>query len=399
MLGLLLAVSSVCLTLLILEVVVRFLPTPYNAASGEFYACHNSLGWTGAPNFQGVIEDPAFRQEVTFNSLGMYDTDHSLEKAPRTFRILMLGDSFIQAVQVSEVATAHQVLEDHLNEQTSQPHFEVLSSGVINWGTNQQLIYYREQGRRFQPDLVLVSLYIGNDLSDNLPGNVLTTKGRNCYAPYFAVCNDELTPKSLTYAPGISHMQNNCSPLRRTWINSMGTLYQHSRLYQQIEPLIVANYPRQQFGNTYPLTFTPLYLPNEETELDQAWQITEETIAQLHQEVIADKIQFAVVLISPDIIIRLGALSPAEQAVFLRDNPDFAEAQLGRPNQRLADFLNKQNIPFIDLTQPMIEHWATQGIPLYLLGEGHWTVEGNRVAGELLAQWLIKDNHVPQRIP
>jgi hypothetical protein len=391
---LLLVLISVGVTFFALELLVRFLPPPYSPDTGPIFTCHHSLGWIGTPNFHGVLEDANFQQELIFNSLGMHDTEHSLGKPPHTFRILMLGDSFVHAVQVSEEASAHQVLEDYLNEQkqTDSFSFDVISGGVVNWGTNQQLIYYREQGRRFQPDLVLFMFYLGNDFSDNLPGNALTIKGFNCYAPYFALCDDKLNPEPLIYAPGISHLQDNCSPARRTLINSLGTLYQYSRLYQQIEPLFVANRPRQQFGLAYPQAFSALYLPNDEAELEQAWQVTLATIAQLQQEVEADGVQFAVALISPEIIIRLGLLSPAEQEVFLRDNPNFAKAQVDRPNRRLAEFLSHQNIPFIDLTTPMIEHLAANSIPLYLLGEGHWTVEGNRVAADILAQWLAQND-------
>ncbi len=392
--GFLLALVSVCITLFFLEIVARFLPPPHNADLGKIFACHHRLGWTGAPNFQGVLEDPNFRQELTFNSLGMHDTEHTPEKAPNTFRILMLGDSFVHAVQVSEASTAHQILEDYLNErtQTSQLYFEVISSGVVNWGTNQQLIYYREQGRRFQPDLVLLMFFIGNDFLDNLPGNAMTVQGFNCYTPYLVLCDGELNPNPLTYAPGISHLQNNCSPARRILINSLGKLYQYSRLYQQIEPLIVAKRPRQQFGRAYPTSYAALYLANDEVELAQAWQTTQAIIVQLQREVEADGAQFAVAIISPEIIVRLGALSPAEQEIFLTDNPTFVEAQLNRPNQALAEFLNSQNVPFIDLTPPMIEYLAANGMPLYLLGEGHWNAEGNRVVADILAQWLAQND-------
>jgi hypothetical protein len=391
---LLLVLISVGVTFFALEILARFLPPPYNPDTGPIFTCHNSLGWIGTPNFDGVLEDVNFQQKLTFNSLGMHDTEHALEKPPHTSRILMLGDSFVHAVQVSEEDSAHQVLEKYLSEQkqTDSFSFEIISGGVVNWGTNQQLIYYREQGRRFQPDLVLLMFYLGNDFSDNLPGNVLTIKGFNCYAPYFALCHEKLNPDPLIYAPGISSLQDNCSPRRRILINSLGWLYQHSRLYQQIEPLLIANRPRRKFGQAYPQAFSALYLPNDEAELEQAWQVTLATIAQLQQEVESDGSQFAVALISPEIIIRLGLLSPAEQEIFLRDNPTLAKAQVDRPNRRLAEFLGHQNIPYVDLTTPMIEHLAANSIPLYLLGEGHWTVEGNRVAADILAQWLTQND-------
>lgn len=386
--GLLLATLSVCLTLFLLEIAVRLLPPPYPPGTGAIYACNKTLGWIGKPNFHEIFEDANFRQELTFNSLGMYDTEHSLAKPDNTFRILFLGDSFVHAIQVEEAATAHQVLENKLNEQGTNS-FEVISSGVINWGTNQELVYYREQGRQFQPNLVLLMVYLGNDLQDNLPGNVMTVNGFNCYAPYFTLCDGDLAPSPLTYAPGVSKIEDNCAPSRWFLINSIGKLYQHSRLYQQLEPLIVANRPRQGFGKNYPLAFAALYLPNEEPELVQAYQITQATITQLRQEVEADDAQFAVALISPWPIIQIGLLSPAEQEFFLKENPQFSDAEPDRPNRRMAEFLTHQEIPFIDLTQPMLNYSAAHNrVPLYIIGEGHWTEEGNQVAAQVLAEWL-----------
>ena len=390
--GTLLALVSIGVTLLALELGTRFLPPPYPVESGRIFQCDETLGWTGAPNFEGVFEDPNFRQALHFNALGMHDTKHPFDKTPDTVRILMLGDSFVHAVQVDEASTAHQVLEERLNEQTSSSRVEVISSGVVNWGTNQELIFYRVDGRRFQADLVLLMFYIGNDLLDNLPGNALTSNGFNCYAPYFALCEGQLAAAPLTYAPGVSRLDQNCSPARRVLINGLGRLYQHSRLYQQLEPLIRTNRPRQQFGQAYASPYSALYFTTDEAELEQAWQITQATLAQLRQEVEADGAQFAVALISPEIVVRLARLSPAEQEAFLQTNPIFAEAQIDRPNQRLADFLNGQAIPFIDLTGPMIDHLAATGLPLYLVGEGHWTAEGNRVAGETLSHWLLEND-------
>ena len=88
-----------------------FVPDPKDQ---EFYVPNNALGWMGTPYFEGELKDPEFRQQVKFNSLGMYDTEHTLEKPANTFRILILGDSFVQAIHVAESETSHQVLENNV---------------------------------------------------------------------------------------------------------------------------------------------------------------------------------------------------------------------------------------------------------------------------------------------
>ncbi|NEP85014.1 MAG: hypothetical protein F6K39_47110, partial [Okeania sp. SIO3B3] len=311
-----LALVSLCASLLLVEFAARWLAPPYATETGELFSCHPQLGWTGTPHFAGTLEGPGFEQALQFNSQGMHDTDHPV--ASDNPRVLMLGDSFVHAVQVAEVDTAHQQLENRLG-------MEVISAGVVNWGTNQQLLYYQTQGRLCQPDTVLLMVYLGNDILDNLPGNVLTIDGVNCYAPYFALCNDILTP--LTYAPGFSRLDGSCN--RQVFINGMGWMYQHSAVYRQLEPLIIANQPRQAFGQAYPSAFSALYISPPEEVLSQGWEVMQATITHLHAEVVADGAQLGVVIISPDVVVRLGALPPDAQQEFLADNPLFGEADLG----------------------------------------------------------------------
>ena len=59
--------------------------------------------------------------------------------------------------------------ERSLNEVLDTP-VEVINTSVDNWGTDQQLVYYREEGRRFEADLVLLAFCMCNDVINNYPG-------------------------------------------------------------------------------------------------------------------------------------------------------------------------------------------------------------------------------------
>ncbi len=390
---------SVVSALFLLEFITRLLPSPYPdersvpaGQSTDVLQCDGELGWIGQPNFNGALKlTDDYQVDLRFNETGMHDTDHRLQKPANVFRILMLGDSFVHAVQVEESVTAHQILEDSLNEMFGgSPRIEVISGGVTGWGTGQQLLYYREQGRFFEPDLVLLMFFLGNDFENNLPGHGLTLQGVNCYAPYFAMCGGEINPEPLLYAPGVGDTQNECADYRRALNNIFGELYQYSRLYQKIEPLIVTNYPRQIFGETYPSPFWALYMPESDPKLKQAWQVTELMIGQLQREVEADGATLAVVFFPWGIVIDFSALSPAEQQAVLADNPIFTNIDLHQPHQRLAEFFTDQQISFLNLTEPMITHRRQNQTPLYFFGDSHWTVEGNRFVGDTLAAWLIE---------
>jgi len=165
-----LASMSLLLTLGFMEAGLRLyyrLDPSYNF---QIVKPHPVLGWTLIPNSEFVWEgqpaQPAcmdFSVEVFANSMGFFDTEHEPAKPDDTIRIEMLGDSFIQAMQIPFEARASQVLESRLNADltpqiTPSRQFEVLNFGVNSFSTGQIYLAYREFGTQFEPDYVMVLL-------------------------------------------------------------------------------------------------------------------------------------------------------------------------------------------------------------------------------------------------
>lgn len=394
---LLLALTGILLALLILEVGVRLLlpPAPPSFQNyGDTYVCSPTVGWLGRPKYQRFITTEEFSHLVQFNSNGMYDTEHTLEKPDNVFRILWGGDSFGQSLQVEESQTAHQQLEDLLNQRLGNPDrsFEVISTGVMGWGTAQELVYYREQGNQYQPDLVLLLFYIGNDAGDNLPGHALTVDGFNCFAPYFPVCNGHLDPEPWYYIPGFDPAWHSCSATHKWMTARLGLIQQNSYLFARIEPLLLSLKPPRNYGREFGSPSAALYLPQESEEEQYGWQVTEGLLSQFNHEVRADAVGFGVVLISPREAVMLSLFTEEQRTAFYQYAPVFADAEIDRPNRRLAAFFRDQNIPMVDLQQPMIDYIAQTGTQLYLDIDSHWTVAGNRLAAELVFAWLVDNN-------
>jgi len=101
------------------------------------------------------------------NWLGFKDVDHELEKPPGRFRILLLGDSFVEGVQVAPERHMARLLE----ELAAQDGFslEVVAMGISGYGQSHELATYESLGRGFDPDLV-VAFFCPNDLWNNLVG-------------------------------------------------------------------------------------------------------------------------------------------------------------------------------------------------------------------------------------
>jgi lysophospholipase L1-like esterase len=121
----------------------------------------NRLGWKHAPNTRKIfVNEFGERAEVSLNEHGHRGAAYPLAKDPKKYRILVLGDSFTEGVQVGEDDVFTALLE------RSNPHFQVLNAGVGGYGTVQEYLYLESSGLKHNPDLVLLMVF-DNDLSDN----------------------------------------------------------------------------------------------------------------------------------------------------------------------------------------------------------------------------------------
>jgi len=376
----LLAVGGVLVALVLLEFGARLLPPPYDDVGDTADVCSNQLGWRGRPLFETTVATDDYVHDLKLNGDGMHDEAHTQPKPENTYRIMMFGDSFIRAHQVRHEETAHQVLEDLLNGQESSQHFEVISAGVDAWGTGQELLYYRSEGRDYQPDLALLMFYIGNDIGDNLPGRGLTLNGRNCYTPYFVLCGGQLDAAPWLFAPGVNPPIDECPFGKKVVSNVLGRIYQSSRLYAQLEPLVATSPPGVSAME---------YYVEENEYFEYALQLTIALIKQLQEEVRKDGGEFAVVLISPSDLIEFTLMSSSEREAVYQRLPFMRRAgEIPSPNQFLADELSNEGIEVLDLLPPFVEYSDRTGELLRFEQDKHWNVAGNRLAAESIYKWL-----------
>ena len=76
-----------------------------------------------------------------------------------TIRIAVLGDSFVDALQVMLEERITEILEGDLG-------VEVLNFGLEGSGTDIQLLRWRSIVRQYEPDLVILVFFEGNDVSE-----------------------------------------------------------------------------------------------------------------------------------------------------------------------------------------------------------------------------------------
>ncbi|MBI1880205.1 MAG: SGNH/GDSL hydrolase family protein [Chloroflexi bacterium] len=366
----------------------QFLGRPYTEDNGDLWQCDRLLGWRGKPNTSTEINTEGYIHEFVRNSAGMHDQEHQREKPEGVFRILVIGDSFVEARQVAKSQTSSSILETALNSDDSNLRYEVISAGASAWGPAQELMYFRSEGKFFSPDLVLGFWYPANDLLDVLPDHRMTFAGTNCYAPYFAICNEAFDPEPWFSSPGISPALNNCSPIKKLAANALHQLYLHSRLYQHLEPLLAGYQPRIRYN----FNFSPWLEGTPDPILDYAYTVTDHIYAELNDETARIGGKVALVVVPVKEAIYYEADGSARQQLEVQ-YPSLKDSNPRLPNQRLSSLMAARSIPVFDLQPSFAAHLKGGGGVLYGDVDSHWNVPGNQLAGQLIAQWLI-DNHL-----
>jgi lysophospholipase L1-like esterase len=153
--------------------------------AAEFVVLEAGLRWHGgseaSPGFQKLfMQDPRvghrlspgawtryttpeFSTHIAINPQGVRDDQPIGPKAPDETRIVMLGDSLVLSVQVELQETFAKQLERGLQAQDPSRTWRVINAGVQGYGPVDEWLFYKHVVDAFDPDLVLVMAFVGND--------------------------------------------------------------------------------------------------------------------------------------------------------------------------------------------------------------------------------------------
>lgn len=126
-----------------------------------YFQPDEDIGWKMHPDFEfdwrgrntACVE---FETQIQTNSWGFRDIDWSAEKPDNTIRIAVIGDSFVEALQVDVQDRATELLEKSLHEAYPDREFEVMNFGVSNYSLGQMALVYENEVAQFEPDYVFV---------------------------------------------------------------------------------------------------------------------------------------------------------------------------------------------------------------------------------------------------
>jgi lysophospholipase L1-like esterase len=375
--------------LIALEIGFRILyPDPSPKLVNQGLQFHPTYGLAFTPGAEGW--NTSLRGEystyITINNKGLRGQEYPYTKEAGTFRILVLGDSFTAGLQVPEEETFAKLLEARLNQHDPKTRFEVINAGIIGYGTDKELAYYAHEGYKYQPDLVLLAFFTGNDITDNIWYSLYELKENELVPVPPSPHEDNLTPNWAKDGSLFKKIRN--------------FLYTHSRLYSvSIELLTLSavqrvpavaqwlvslgfvelTRPMVNYGNLYAFRYLP----------DEAWETTRALLVRLNQEVEVHGSQLLVVSLPDETdvdeerrreILETYAHLTKQEAL-----------QGPRPTDRLAEILQQAGIAYVQLLPALQAYHRQSQSPLYYKYDGHWTPAGHQVAGQAIYEYLVQN--------
>lgn len=326
-------------------------------------------------------EDLEFRVPVTINRLGWHDVEREPQKRPGTFRILLLGDSFVEALQVPLGENLARRLEQRLNRRGSR-RYEVLNMGVSGYGTAGELLAYRRYGRAYRPDLVLLAFYPGNDVRNNSPAleTVLVPQYGADGAPVRIVPRAERPRASGGWASRILFSSQLVQFVRRL------VLTRHPALAGFLVRcgVLRAEALRPAPGRDGIPVDYGVYAREPSAPWQEAWRHTWELLAALRRDVRADGADLALLVVgsreqaAPEAWREAVAANPAMRAVAW---------DLEGPERRVLQWCSDNGVRCLRLSEVFAARGAA-GAPLHFPRDGHWTAAGHALAAESVEEFL-----------
>lgn len=344
-----------------------------------------TLGWYLVPSQQYTFTgtDPvciSFRNEITTNALGFRDEEHTPEKPENTLRIAVLGDSFIEALQVSDSERATQVLADRLAETPPvEATFEVFNFGVSNYSVGQNYVTYLTYAEAFDFDYVFILVSEHTIERTNDPYfNTLADARALRLRPSFTLENGELiaTPPQ-DYELAIARYYEAANPdgtpynrpvyLRRVDVNNWRN--------QPVQSLIA----RMQFFSF--MSYRVVGLMESFLRQTQGFSRADQAYYQQERPAEMREINLAVLNQLNQAVITDGA-----QLIIIDDtySPRMSEA--------IADFATEMEIAYLQLNQQIIAA-NKAGQATSFMCDGHYNAHGNRLLADLMFDWL--ETHLP----
>jgi hypothetical protein len=340
-----------------------------------YFYCYDAYrGWGLNPGARGW-----YRREgvayVRINQDGFRGPNYPKSKPADVFRVAVLGDSYVEAIQVPENTTFTAIIGRELRDcpLLKGKRVESMNFGVDGYGTAQELVTLRRKVWQYSPDVVVLAIFLGNDLRNNS----VALEGDLC-RPFYTLQDGQL---KLT-GPLVD------SPSYRIWCAARFD-YRDLRFVD----LFKNTWETVKHGTGAPNPEHPverainydIYKPPLDHAWNDAWQVTEALVSEVHDEVSRHHAMFLAV--TEDTSIQVWP----EPQTRKRFEEKLGVSDLFYPDRRIAELGRRNQFEVLNLA-PILQSYAEthhvflHGFKNTPMGFGHWNETGHEQAGDAIAE-------------
>jgi hypothetical protein len=357
-----LLIISAAITILVGEMAVRWI-TPQQLVTRrlDLFVPVDTLGWEQRPSVHTLVN--------TGERTVHFDTDADGFRVSRTgpvvadHRILLVGDSFMAAAQVEYEASLAGLLEARLPARLGSP-VEVRNGAVTAWDPPQYYYRARRMLDRGRFDLLLVSVFLGNDINARR------------LAP--------LTPRPMAEIHTLRWPRHfsKAEIVQAVFYPINDHLTERSHLFVLLKKK--AQLLLMRAG------LTALYFPDDFLKSEAKsprWEMTADICAQIADLAKKRHVPILFFLVPTDFQVNQEAFTQYVRGFHI----DPSTVEIDQPNRLFGAALRKRGLPFLDALPALRQ--ALDRRPLYGSVDPHFSAAGHDVLERLIEPSVIAYMH------
>jgi hypothetical protein len=355
-----------------IEVVLR--TTNLFGARISFSEPNDALGYRYTPNSTyWCYKENDHPISGKINKFGYRDKDWSVEKPEHTYRVAVLGDSYVAALEVEEDSTFMAIAQAELIAVRDE-NFEIMNFGRPGYTQSEELLILESDVMRFCPDMVVVFFYPGNDVCD-----VRKATSPGAMRPFFSIGEDgDLLLDTSFTETGEFRMKQLMNMLKqRSALISL--MAERLNLYLTQRRMAKAGLRPAGSVGERPTEIPPVFTlctANPEPRLAESYEFNKVLIG--HMAALCAQRNTPFMLVTIDI----KAYLPEFEEAYREIDPTFDAYYFEDDMREFADSLD---IEYLGLQRIFRDAHLRIGEPLHW---GHWNYRGHAVVAGALAECL-----------
>lgn len=347
------------------------------------------IGWRFVPSrsFEIQEENPR-RIRWSTNRFGWKDKEWAIKKPAKTYRVAVLGDSYVESLDMEPEKNFLQIAQNRLNAVLAPKGFQTewMNFGRSGFTQTEELFVLKKDIAPFEPDLLVVFFFATNDIEDISP---LTT-------------TDPIRPYYFETKKGGLRFDRNFSKTRsfkiKSWISPIknhsalvSLLTQRYSLLMRYQDLSKLRRKANRRTASPVKSYLSLCTRDPDMRYRKNYRMNKRLIHEMAK--FAKRRGMEMLLVNVDLPSYQPEIEKSFETLDPSFNPLFFEKDL-------ADFAGDLGIGFVGLQSVFRKEFLKNGRPLhwnywglkvktphweYGAHDGHWNEEGHQVVGKTLA--------------